>query len=800
MKKFVLVIIFLFSIIVVKSQNITVFDQVSLQAVPDVFIYCNSISVVTNEEGTADFSNFTGHKEIIFQHPSYQKKVKSYSELKKANFKIYLTESPILIKDIVISASGWEQDKRQVPNKIAMINAGQISLQNPQTAADLLGVSGGVFIQKSQYGGGSPMIRGFAANRVLITVDGVRMNNAIFRSGNLQNVISIDAFSVNKTEVIFGAGSVIYGSDAVGGVMNFYTLKPTLSTREKPLIKSNVVSRYASASSEKTSHIDFRLGYKKWAFVSSFTFSDFGNLKMGSNGPDEYLRLEYVERIEGKDSIFINEDPQIQKFTSYQQLNLMQKIRFRPNNNWDFSFASHYSKTSDYARYDRLIRYENSLPRSAQWFYGPQVWAMNNLNITQSSENIFYNKFNLLIAQQHFEESRHDRDFLDVELYHRYEKVDVISANLDFEKKIKDKQRIFYGGEILLNKVGSTGNDENILTKETTPAPSRYPDGSSWNSFAAYLSYWRKINKQFSLQTGLRYNFIDLTSEFDTSFYHFPFTGARLKNDALTGSFGLNYSPVKQWLFKLNLSTAFRAPNIDDMGKVFDSGNGAVVVPNPNLKPEYAYNAELGITRLFSDKVEIDFSIFSILLNSAMVRRNFTLNNQDSILYNGEMSRVQAIQNSAHAFVYGCQADIEAILPFGFGFTSYFNYQKGIEELDDGSNAPLRHAAPAFGTSHLTYTRDKFKADFYINFSGSISYENLAPTEISKPYIYAINSEGLPYSPSWHTINVKLRYQLHNNIMLGFGAENLSNQRYRPYSSGIVAAGRNLIFSVKGIF
>jgi hemoglobin/transferrin/lactoferrin receptor protein len=275
---------------------------------------------------------------------------------------------------------------------------------------------------------------------------------------------------------------------------------------------------------------------------------------------------------------------------------------------------------------------------------------------------------------------------------------------------------------------------------------------------------------------------------------------AELKNDALTGSFGLNYSPVKQWIFKLNLSTAFRTPNIDDIGKVFDSGNGAAVVPNPDLKPEYAYNAELGITRLFSDKVEIDFSIFSIWLNSAMVRRNFTLNNQDSILYNGEMSRVQAIQNSAHAFVYGFQADIEAILPYGFGFTSHFSYQKGIEEQANGSTAPLRHAAPAFGASHLTYTRNKFKADLYFNFSGSISYKNLAPTEISKPYIYAVNTEGLPFSPAWHTFNIKFRYQLHSNIMLGFGVENLSDQRYRPYSSGIVAAGRNFIFSLKGMF
>ena len=111
-----------------------------------------------------------------------------------------------------------------------------VQFQNPQTTADLLSNSGEVFIQKSQQGGGSPMIRGFATNRVLIAVDEVRMNNAIFRSGNLQNVISIDPFAVENTEVLFGPGSVIYGSDAIGGVMSFTTLAPKFSDSSKVLI------------------------------------------------------------------------------------------------------------------------------------------------------------------------------------------------------------------------------------------------------------------------------------------------------------------------------------------------------------------------------------------------------------------------------------------------------------------------------------------------------------------------------------------------------------------------------------
>src|SRR5690606_14493688 len=139
------------------------------------------------------------------------------------------TDRIATLEQVVVSASRWEEDKREVSSRIVTLSQREISLYQPQTAADLLGNSGEVFIQKSQQGGGSPMIRGFATNRLLYSVDGVRMNSAIFRSGNLQNVINLDPFAVDRLEILFGPGSVMYGSDALGGVMHFSTLRPRLS-------------------------------------------------------------------------------------------------------------------------------------------------------------------------------------------------------------------------------------------------------------------------------------------------------------------------------------------------------------------------------------------------------------------------------------------------------------------------------------------------------------------------------------------------------------------------------------------
>ena len=168
------------------------------------------------------------------------------------------------LDEVVFSFNKWGQKLNEVPNKIVRVNLDLAKIQSPQTSADLLSQTGTVFVQKSQLGGGSPMIRGFATNRVLLVADGVRMNNAIYRSGNLQNVIQIDPLSLENAEIIFGPGSLIYGSDAIGGVMDFRTLQPKLSNSDNVLVSGSALARYSTANQEKTGHIDFNIGLRKF--------------------------------------------------------------------------------------------------------------------------------------------------------------------------------------------------------------------------------------------------------------------------------------------------------------------------------------------------------------------------------------------------------------------------------------------------------------------------------------------------------------------------------------------------------
>lgn len=783
------------------AQSIKVYNKTSGQPLPDVAVYneIKSKSAITDFDGVVDISEFSNNEILYFAHVSHKTISIVKSKLKRLGYKIFLETDENALSEVIISVSKWKQEQKDISQKIVSISSDEIAFNTPQTSADLLQSSGQVFVQKSQLGGGSPMIRGFSTNRLLIAVDGVRMNNAIFRGGNIQNVISIDPFAVDRTEVILGPGSVVYGSDAVGGVMNFYTRQPSFSLNDKPNFGGSVSTRYASASNEKTAHVDLNYGLEKWAFLTSMSYTSFDDLKMGSHGPNDYLRSDYVERVNGEDVVVQNRDPEKQIYTGYNQYNFLQKIDYVPNDRWDINVGLLYSTTSDYPRYDRLIRRRDGNLRSAEWYYGPQKWFLGNLQVYHKSRSILYNQLKVTAAYQFFEESRNDRDFGSEILNRTQEQVDAYSLNLDFEKKFTDRTSLYYGLEYILNGVFSDGSEQNMNTEEAQNAASRYPDGSTWQSVAAYASLKHKFSDKLRFQGGLRYNRIILYSEFEEEFFDFPFQEANLDTDALTGTAGFSWLPNKNLQWKLNFSTAFRAPNIDDVGKIFESEPGAVVVPNPYLRPEYAYNGELGVSVGLASNFSVDIATYYTFLNNALVRRDFELNGETEIEYQGELSTVQAIQNAANATIYGFEAGIKYNFAKHFDFRSQYTFVGGEEELENGSIAPSRHVAPQFGTTHLTYTSQRWTLDAFSVYNGQFDFDELAPSEQNKGFLYAKDENGNPYSPSWYTLNLRSQYQFNEHIEATFSVENITDQRYRPYSSGIAAAGRNFIFALKYI-
>ena len=805
-------IIFIFSLLV-SSQEIYVIDEVTMEPISGVLLYQELNGEVKNGtmsdiNGAVSLSAFENAKFITISHISYLNRTLEFSNI---TGNILLQPDLNNLDEIVISASKFSQNLKEISQRVIFISSEDVVLSNPQTSADLLSSSGNVYIQKSQLGGGSPMIRGFSTNRLTLSVDGVRLNNAIFRGGNIHNVISIDPFNIQNTEIVLGSSSVIYGSDAIGGAMNFQTKKPVFSETDSIFFKLNSTSRNSSANKEKTAHIDFNLGFENFASLTSFSFSDFDDLKMGANGPSDYLRPEYVQQVDGQDVIFSNSDSRVQKQTGYSQFNFMQKFLLKTEKT-EYDLGIHYSSTSNIPRYDRLIRYNNDTNELhyGKWYYGPQKWLLINSRITKESfKSPIYDKLILTTAYQKFDESRFSRKINSSDLKQFKEQVNIFSLNLDFEKYYNEKSYFSYGIEYLNNKVNSTASLNNIVNGSFSSIATRYPDDSKWESLAGYLTYKYKSSKDLIFDYGLRYSHIIINADLSSnnSFHNFPFSDANLNAGALTGAFGLSWIQSDTFQWKFNVTTAFRAPNIDDIGKIFDSAPGLVVIPNPDLKPEKSFGVELGSFVSVNPKINFDFAVYYTHLYNSMIRSPFSMSVDsddpsgssiiNQIIYHGELSDIYAIQNTSKSWLYGFETGLKVNLFDNFDFKTQYNYLKGEQrDMDSAENLPVRHVSPHFGNIHFIYSKNKTKVDLFYNYNSKLSFSQLSNSERDKPYLYATDKNGNPYSPSWHTLNLRTLYELDKNFQFTASIENISNTLYRPYSSGISAPGINFIFSV----
>lgn len=703
------------------------------------------------------------------------------------------------LNEIIISVNKTEEKKAHVPFTIEVIKSKDVELLNAQTSGDMLQSSGAVFVQRSQMGAGSPIIRGFEANKVLLVLDGVRMNNAIYRAGHLQDVITIDNSMLDRTEVIYGPSSVMYGSDALGGVMHFYTKNPMPGSGGKTKVAVNAYSRYASANQGTTSHADFNIGLKKLAFLTSISYSKFGDLRSGSNtrNPDAVFgkTLNYVERINGVDSMINNSNPNVQKFSGYTQMDIMEKVLFQQSDNMSHILNFQYSTSSNVPRYDRLQEYSGAKLKYAEWYYGPQNRMFVSYQNKFKSDGRFFNNLTTTVGYQNIDQERVARKFNSNERKDQLENVKVYSLNADFKKSVDEKQEIHYGLEGIYNYVKSVADFTDIVTGIVKPADTRYPDGgSTMSSVAAYFTHRWKVSDDLILSEGLRYSNVGLSSRFaDATFFPFPFHSINQRNNALNGNIGLIMMPSKEVRFNVLGSTGFRAPNVDDMTKVFDSGRGILIVPNAGLKPEYTYNIEFGVSNTINNKVKMEVIYFFTFLNNAIVARETKYNGSDSILYDGTKSKVFSAQNVDEAFIQGITGNLLIDFNDNVSLKSSINYTLGsYHDKQKDLIFPLDHVAPLFGQTNLIYRFRKMDLTLYAQYSGAKLLKDYSPSGEDN-----LNQATALGMPKWATFNLKSAFILKNYLYLNVGVENIFDVHYRAFASGISAPGRNIVLSLR---
>lgn len=703
---------------------------------------------------------------------------------------------------VVISASRWAERASTVSRQITSVTPADVRLRNPGTSADLLESTGDVFMQRSQQGGGSPRLRGFAANSVLMVFDGIRMNNAIYRSGNLQNLIQIDANALASAEVLFGPGSVQYGSDALGGVMVFSFKQPSYSQAGFNAHTSSMV-RYATAAGERTAHVDLDLQWERFATYTAVTATSFGNLRSGSIFPDAAptfgQRPWTVERINGRDSQVVNPTPLIQTPSGYDQLNVLHKMRYNVADGWHAQYTGLFTTSSNIPRYDRLVEERTQqgirVPRSAEWFYGPQTWLAQSITLQGEVNSAFASNVTIIAGHQLFEESRNNRNFRNDWRRNQTEKLNIFTFNADAQLRVFDgapygEFDVYYGIEATFQDVTSTAIETNVVRDTTRRAATRYPDGgSSYTTLAAYAQARWDLLPSLSLSGGIRATSVTLQSTITPeSVFKAPFTTIEMSPAALTGSLGAMLHASESLSFRTNIATGFRAPNVDDAAKVFESEPGRIVLPNPNLGPVYVTTLEGGIDVTPTSWWTIQATAFRSWLADALEKR--VIDGADSVLVNGALLQPMSVQNVGSARLAGISISTDVRWKT-LTLRATATYTEGRDVTND---VPLEHVIPAYGLVRAAWRpATEFLVEADARWSAAWLEREISPAD--RPLLGVTIPPG--GQPAWTVIGLRATTAVWDALTVTAGVENIFDLHYRPAQSGISAPGRNVVISLR---
>ena len=814
------IVYFVLFLITVSSfaQKVKVVDKETGKPILNVTVFTEqeSFSSSTDKNGFVDLSLVKDQNIIIFSHISYALKMKKKSSLQNENYTVYLTRQSEQLDEVILSVFKGKAKTNRIAERVAVISEKEIEQLSPQTSADILATIPGIKVQKSQMGGGSPVIRGMESNRVLLVVDGVRMNNAIYRKGHLQNTITVSPNQLDRTEIVFGPSSVIYGSDALGGVIHFFTKTPKLSTKTK--INTSFFNRFSSINNEITSNASVEISTKKWGSFTSVSYSDFGDLKMGKNRSHGFNNWGKVfDYSENTNSFFsetatANSDPNLQRNTGYNQTDLLQKFFIPLSKKTDLKLNFQYSTSSQIPRFDRLDEKDEGTLKFAEWYYGPQQRLLISPQFVINPRKTWLDKGTITLAYQNIKESRIQRRFLSLDRSYRNENVAIFSLNGDFSIPIQQKQNrlLTYGFEFSHNDVSSNAfgrtldvsGNEIIGFSDNFPVQSRYPDGGSrYDSYAAYMGYRQDLNSKSTLNTGIRFTQTNLEATWiDLSFIDLPETNIKLNNSAFTATIGYVYKPTKNWQLNTVLSSGFRSPNIDDIGRVREK-SGNITVPNIHLKPEFAYSTEIGIQKYFNKKkFRIGFNTYYTLLEHYIIRDDFFMNGHQ-LTYDDEMTNIVANQNRGNAYILGYTASYQGKLSEKISSSGFITYTKG-KTYD--TKEPLSSIPPLFGQFDLNYIDKKLQVGASLRFNSKkdITTFNLTEGIDNHDLTPVVNENAIDDldiyfgSPSWITFGFNSSYIFNKNWKLQVIVSNLLDEHYREFASGISAPGRNFSFSL----
>lgn len=717
-----------------------------------------------------------------------------YNSLAEANEETYILE------EITITATRSVRDSFETPRATSVATAEEILRRSPINAADILKEELGIQSQRTTYGQGSPIMRGLTGYHTLLLIDGVRLNNSTFRSGPNQYMATVDATQIERMEAVRGPGSVLYGSSAMGGVINTITKSPII-TPGNLSIHPHLFSRFSSADSGKIMRLGLSGGYDKLSFAAGGAYKDIGDIQPGAG---------YDIQLDNKKFLLTDEeDPEIpegawlvdkESPTGWKETDGDVKVNYRIADNQDVKVAYQMIRQKDVPRYDKLATGEYET-----YLFTPQNRDLIYANYMAREISPFIDDMQMSLSYHRQEEGQRKLKAGKTSQSETLDVVNTVGFSLQFTSPLGERQKLTYGGEFYHDGIASEGTTIDLEAGDTeTTSWGRFPDQSKFWDMNAFVQDEIKILDNLEVTLAGRYTLFstnaDLSSK-DPSFGEFESS-----DSALTGNLGLVFGVTDNLNFVFNMGQAFRAPSLNDTTAV-EVTNEGIDAPSPDLGSERSTGIDVGFKTRFkniSGSITYYYSIIDGLVTRVPVEEAYE-GKEIPKLYSDLVNAypdtdVFVKDNIKEANIQGIELDIFAAIPYIPGISAYGNltYTHGY---DVDGDQPIRREQPLGGLLGLRWDeiRGRFWAELYGRFADK--QDRLSSGDRRDPRIPGLirgSDEDDPEAgtPGWFTLNARTGIDIGNWPVLTIGVENLTNKRYREHGSGVNAPGTNFVASI----
>lgn len=677
--------------------------------------------------------------------------------------------SPI-IHEIEVVAKRVPQDHFKTSRSVTLMNLETMRKQSPRTVPEALYDTPGTFVQQTNHGGGSPIIRGMIGPQLLIMVDGIRFNNSTYRTGPGQYLNLIDTLGVDRIEILRGPGSVLYGSDAMGGVIRVTSLSGREileNPEEKPETSffGNLLSRYQSANQGTTLHGNFVVGDKNLIFLGGGGYKKFNDLR-GGRGVG------------------------IQPYVGYDQTSAWAKVvrRFSGGffKDWRLTLSYLFTSIDDAGRTDKL--YDNN---SLQVYDNIDHLVYGNVRMVYPSLST---EGNITFSYQHFFERKDNNkvedDYATVKSTLRDEvAAGTIGLDINMITRLKEKVlHMNYGLMWYRDSVNAERFTRNTGEAWHTANEQNYPDGSTYTNYGMYAFIeWDPVHLKsggfFRLSGGYRMHGMSAKvpgkDELPpVDFFH----------PGHVFLCGIQYLHRDQLNMSFTFSQGFRSPNLQESVMLGDTGK-YFHVPNDDLDPEQSDTFELLVRRRFGS-LSLSWTGYVSFLKSLIKRENTLWQGETKV----EGKDVVHNVNASPGFLWGIEGSFLLGLSGHLSLGGHLTYTWGEEKNMDGENIPLTRIPPLFG--QLTFRYETLKRGGWQGFVETYIRAAAKQDRLSKE---DINDVRIPPggTPGWWTWNIRAGVLLPDHIRLSLGVENIFNRKYKYHASGIYSPGTDIIISLE---